>query len=804
MGKGPGRPAARWGAVAVLAFALLAACSNPQEKKEHAIERGKAYFAEGERVKASLEFRTALQIDPLAVEPLYYMGLIEEEDGDLVGALAQYTKVLDQVPDHQGALLHAGQISLAANDLSRTQTYAATILQKTPDNAPALALRAAVALRKNALDDAARDAERARAIDPANAAATAVMAGIAARRGAIDEALQVLDQGIERNPGDDGLRLVKLELLASRNDRAGIEATLRELVAIKPENASYRWRLANFLADSGKLADGETLLREAITQAPKDLGLRQMLVRYLAERVGAEAAENELKAMIAGDGDVIAYRLALADLYYQIGRDEEGTKILKAVVEKSGTERDGLTARVALASHAFAKGQYAEARSLIDEVLSVEETRADALLIRARLNLEGSNPYAAIADLRAVLRQDPKSRAALLLLARASLDDWRTDQARRAYETYLKIDPGNDEIEVELAQEMVSAGDARGARKQLESVLERSPDFVPAVTVNVDLLLAEAKYDEAEAAAQRLIDADERADPRIIAAGHALLGKVYLARHTPLQAIPELDLALHGLPDAADLQGALVEAYLQSGQSDTALAFVNAEIARVPARAAPRLLRADIERRLGKEADAATTLKGAIEAQPEWAASYVRLGGLLETKGDISGALSTYQAGLSRNPAHIDLLHHVAALQEKTEDYEGAKTTYETTLNLNPSDVFAANNLAALIADLWSKDAALLRRAEQLSQDFRLSTNPYLLDTGGWVAYRLGRYDDALVLLESARQKQPDNAQFHYHLALTYQAKGDDARAQAELRKATATSEDYRGLDEARRLLVGN
>ena len=327
---------------------------------------------------------------------------------------------------------------------------------------------------------------------------------------------------------------------------------------------------------------------------------------------------------------------------------------------------------------------------------------------------------------------------------------------------------------------------------------------MPAVSVQVDLLLAQGKFGEAQGVARRLTDARTARDPLVVAAGHALLGKVYLAQHTPLQAIPELNLALQKLPDAGDLRALLVQAYLTSGQNEAALSFIQAEVERTPGLAAPRVVLAQVKQALGDTSGAASTLRDAIGFQPDWVPAYIALGELLQHAGDIAGAAQIYRAGLERSATHPDLLHRLALLEEQQQRFESARQLYERALTANPSDLFAANNLAALIADLWPTDETLLRRAAVLSQDFRLSSDPYLLDTAGWVAYRLGRLDDAVVLVQSASGKQPDNQQMRYHLAMIYQARGDPQRAREELERAVRSGADFRGIEDARQALTGN
>jgi tetratricopeptide (TPR) repeat protein len=140
----------------------------------------------------------------------------------------------------------------------------------------------------------------------------------------------------------------------------------------------------------------------------------------------------------------------------------------------------------------------------------------------------------------------------------------------------------------------------------------------------------------------------------------------------------------------------------------------------------------------------------------------------------------------------------VAAVAYDTQgNFDAAKASYEKILAKWPDDMVAANNLAALIADVWSTDAPLLDRARQLTEKFRGSDNPVLLDTLGWVLTRQGNYDDGAILLARATSLMPDNQQMQFHYGMALKGKGLTAKAQAAFSQALAGNPDYRGQDEA-------
>ena len=84
----------------------------------------------------------------------------------------------------------------------------------------------------------------------------------------------------------------------------------------------------------------------------------------------------------------------------------------------------------------------------------------------------------------------------------------------------------------------------------------------------------------------------------------------------------------------------------------------------------------------------------------------------------------------------------------------------------------------------------------------KLPDSPYVMDTLGWIYYKKGLYDLAIVEFSDALAKLPDNADVTYHLGMAYYKKGDTERARSELEKALSLNENFTGADEARKTLA--
>jgi tetratricopeptide (TPR) repeat protein len=142
-----------------------------------------------------------------------------------------------------------------------------------------------------------------------------------------------------------------------------------------------------------------------------------------------------------------------------------------------------------------------------------------------------------------------------------------------------------------------------------------------------------------------------------------------------------------------------------------------------------------------------------------------------------------------------------AQILEQQKHYDEAIATYEQFLEKTPDNVLATNNLAALLAD-HKQDEQSLKKAKELAEKLADSNQPALLDTVGWVDYRLGDYDGAVKVLSGVVEKAPDVPVFNYHLGMAYLKQGDKQAARTYLSKAVDKKYTYMGVDEARKALA--
>ncbi|MGH7928230.1 MAG: tetratricopeptide repeat protein, partial [Candidatus Binatia bacterium] len=133
--------------------------------------------------------------------------------------------------------------------------------------------------------------------------------------------------------------------------------------------------------------------------------------------------------------------------------------------------------------------------------------------------------------------------------------------------------------------------------------------------------------------------------------------------------------------------------------------------------------------------------------------------------------------------------------------YAKANQYYERALKINPNFVAAANNLAWNYAEHGGNlDLALplAQKAREIDPD-----SPHILDTLGWIYYKSGLFDNAVVLLEDSSEKLNNgDAVVLYHLGMAYHRDGRNAQARDTFDRALKLNKDFPGAEEARKLLA--
>ena len=435
----------------------------------------------------------------------------------------------------------------------------------------------------------------------------------------------------------------------------------------------------------------------------------------------------------------------------------------------------------------IASNRFSDATPLLREQVTTDAQPVEALqriqrtLARAP---ERAAAFALLEDLAKPYRDDPANGADVHLVialgaSAAGLGQRATDEALTA----LKKGPDNERAALIAAQFLArpDGKDSDSGRAQALTLLgkfvEHHPKAQDARLTYARLLVADTKYADARTQFERVLNADP-ANPDVLYA----LGVLALESPPPrAEARKYFERYLEVLedtpqsgrdPDAAYLNLARIAE--DEKKYDEALAWlerVSAPENEIAARSRQaivlgRMQRVDQARKLIAETnapnDAARTQLVMAEGQ------------VLREARRYQESLDLLTSALTRQPEDTGLLYETAMAAEKIDKVDIMETHLRKLISLKPEDAQAYNALGYSLADRGLR----LREARDLIQQaLKLAPNDaYILDSMGWVCFKLGDLGCARQHLERAYKMRPE-AELGAHLGEVLWAAGDKDEA---------------------------
>jgi len=160
---------------------------------------------------------------------------------------------------------------------------------------------------------------------------------------------------------------------------------------------------------------------------------------------------------------------------------------------------------------------------------------------------------------------------------------------------------------------------------------------------------------------------------------------------------------------------------------------------------------------------------------------------ILNRSGEYDASLKVLNAALKAYQDSTDLRYSRAMVAEKLGNLDQLEKDLNHIISLEPDNATALNALGYTLADRTSRlDEALvlIEKALQLAPK-----DPAILDSLGWVYFRMGKLKQALTLLEQAFALFPD-AEVAAHLGEVLWALEDRAQAKAIWSKALNKTPD--------------
>ena len=783
-------------AAALLCIFALAGCGGAAARRAGHMERGQEYFAAANYEKARVEFRNALQVAPDNAEARFMNARVAEKLGNIGDAARLYQGTIDVSPDHVQARAGLGRLFVFGGAPDRALKVVEPGLARHPDDAELLTVRGAARIQLKDRDGALADAEKAVSLAPDSENAAALLASLYRQSGQAARAVEVVRTALAKVPSSVDLRQVLASLYAEGGDAALAEQQMQQIVQLKPNDLRYRVQLALSYVRGKKLDEAERVLDEAVKALPTSTEAKLSYVDFLAAQRSPERGMKELQNFIAREPRNHELQFGLGALQQRTNHLDDALATYGRIVAADKDGVQGLSARMRIAAIDVAAKRYDAASKLVAEVLAKNPQDNDALILRGNIAMERNDPAAAVADLRAVLRDQPRSVGLLRTLARAHLANGENGLAEDTLRTAMEVAPTDVLVRIELAQLLMQTKRAEPAVAILEETVKSAPDNVAAREALVRGYLAAGEMDSARRAAE-----DLKLTAPNLANGPYLAGMIAHAQRRPDDAQREFEKALQLQPTAMDALTALTRLDAERGHMAVAVSRLQSIMQADAKNAFARNLLAELYFANKEPARAIEPLTQALQIAPDWWMPHRNLALAKLATGDGAGAIAAYEAGLKATNYQPTLVTDLATLYERQNRIDDAIRLYDELHRRNPRLELASNNLAMLLIT-YKQDQASLDRARDLSAQFATSSVAAYLDTHGWVRFKRGEFTQALPVLERAVEESPDSRIVRFHLGMALYKAGQRDQAISNLEKALAGDEKFRGADEARSVLA--
>jgi predicted Zn-dependent protease len=774
---------------------LLSGCETAEERAQKYFEKGSALLEEGDVDRALVEFLNVFKLNESHKEARLAYAQAEEGRGNISAAYGQYLLLVEQYPENLEGRRALARIASSLNNWEEVERHITVAQKLAPKDPMVLAIRIGLDYR-NAL----RDDNRAAAELAVKAAETLINAdpdlSAAARRVVIDDllrrqdwtgALAAIDAGIVEAPEERILYMQRLAVLEKLGRDDGIEAQLKELVLKYPDEGIHQTLIKWYVTRERK-EDAEAYLRERTDSDAENQDAQLELVAFLAQAVSRQAALDEIDQILAGTTSNRAlFRSVRAGLDYDAGNREAAIIEMEDILKDADPSEETNRIKIALAKMLIPTGNSVGARAQIEEVLENDATQIDALKMKAGWLIEEDNTGDALVELRRALDQRPRDAVTMTLMAQAHERAGNRDLMGEMLALAVEASSSAPEESLRYAQFLLGAEKLLSAEDVLQDALRlknTNPALLGALG-NVYIRMEDWPR------TQSVIDALERTGTE---QAQNIANELTVRKLAGQNREEELQTFLGGLAEGeSGLQAAasIIRLRLAQGDVSGALEYTAELLADNPENPALRFVQAGILAIDGKPEEAVAIFRDLLSDYPQDERVWLALYNLHRSRGEEDVATAVLTEARTALPQSANLKWVEAGEAERNGDIAAAITIYEDLYAANSNSLVVANNLASLISS-YREDDESLQRAYAIARRLRGTKVAAFQDTYGWIAHRLGNYEEALGYLEPAGNALLNDPVVQYHLAENYLVLGRDADALARLQKVVELVQDGR------------
>lgn len=534
--------------------------------------------------------------------------------------------------------------------------------------------------------------------------------------------------------------------LQAKGDYPTAIIELRNLLANEPNNREARRLLARTFLDNGQPGPAEDEIRKLVEQGVDKETLLPELGRALLLQGKHERLVEEVQIDPTRSGPeyaAVATPRALAHI--ALGNPADAKAMLERVLTIEPNNPDAL---MGLAGLTVGERRFDDAEKLVDRAIEASPRNVDAWLLKGDMNRLRDKPDQAIAAYTKVLEMRPDSIVAHMHLASLHIDRQKFDEAGKHVEAVRQRRPNDPMANYLFALVEFRKRNYTTAQKVIAQSLQQNPAHTPMLLLGGAVELATGSNEAAIAHLRNLLD---KAPGSILA--RRMLAVALLRSGQTQRALETIDQLLGAFPGDAALLMLAGEAHLQNNDLTQAAQYLERAAKADPASERART-GLNVARLMSGQTDRAIAeLESNLKLEssgPQLELVYIAT--LLQRR-QFDKVLSALQAADQKQPNNPILYNMRAAALIGKGDTAAARRSLENALALNPRFVPAAINLANLEMREGNPRQARRRLESILERD---AANQQALDALVGLGPRIGADSNTLIdWLERARRANP-------------------------------------------------
>ena len=528
-------------------------------------------------------------------------------------------------------------------------------------------------------------------------------------------------------------------------------------------NVLFRILAAEIAAQRGSyLAAGTTLLELARETSDPRIA-RRSLEFYLAggNITGALDAAKIWLRISPSDDEAVSTELALGAAAGQTaGLAEALRKRIDKATDKTIAINQAIStlARMKNREQAFSIFSEAINQSTVRNLLSARLALAD-------MAQAAGDPKQALLEARIALGANPRSEEAAVRVLEYGIST-EPDTVLKEAKAFAQLHPEARRLRLGLAGQLSDQGNYEGAAAEVASMIARTPEDFELLYVQAQLAARAKRFDQARQFLDQYVTVQkqrQRAAPEGATDADAALSEGYQLRARVAQEQGRLDDAIADLvlitePDSiyfgARMRQALIRG--QQGRIDEALALIDSTEAQDDESATLGVMTAtQILRNAKRLDDAIKRLEDADRLRPQTVAIKYELGMLYESQNNLPAAEKAWRQVIALDPGYGHAYNALGyALADRNVRLQEAQTLIARALELMPNDPFVMDSMGWVKFRLGDNTAAF----DYLSRAYKLRPEADIAAHLGEVLWQQGKREQAIVVWREGLAKEAGNS----------------------------------------------